>query len=153
MCKEEVILSRIGPLRIKSNQKQILKLTLTDKALNEVATLTPLALEVSRQLDAYFAGEIRAFSLPFRLEGTPFQLKVWAALQTIPYGQTVTYGEIAKLIDLPKSYRAVGMACKKNPILIIIPCHRVLGKNNQLVGYAAGLKVKEILLDLEKTYS
>lgn len=105
--------------------------------------------ETHRQLDAYFAGELREFDLPLDLHGTPFQLRVWAALITIPFGKTISYGEQAEQIGQPKASRAVGLANGRNPVSIIVPCHRVIGKNGTLTGYGGGLEKKRFLLDLE----
>ena len=103
------------------------------------------------QLEEYLRGERNGFILPMVPQGTPFQQKVWQALQTIPYGQTRSYGEIAEQIGQPGASRAVGMACHANPILILIPCHRVVGKNGSLTGYAAGPDLKQRLLELEQS--
>ena len=111
---------------------------------------TPLLLKAAAQLREYFAGTRRDFSLPLAPAGTPFQQSVWQALQTIPYGETRTYGHIAMQIGHNKSFRAVGMANNRNPIVIVIPCHRVLGYDGKLTGYAGGLDIKERLLALEK---
>jgi len=111
---------------------------------------TSLIKEASQQLNDYLASKRRSFSLPIAPEGTEFQQKVWKALQEIPCGEIRSYGEVAKQIGQPKAARAVGMANNKNPILIFIPCHRVVGANGKLVGYAAGLDVKEYLLKLER---
>jgi methylated-DNA-[protein]-cysteine S-methyltransferase len=107
-------------------------------------------LEVMRQLDEYFAGERTAFDLPLAPAGTPFQREVWAALQTIPYGTTRSYGELADQIGRPGASRAVGLANGRNPISIVIPCHRVIGSNGTLTGYGGGLERKQWLLDLER---
>jgi len=112
---------------------------------------TPLLAETKRQLLQYFAGERRMFSLPLAPEGTAFQKTVWEALCGIRYGETASYGEIACRIGNEKAARAVGMANNRNPIPIIIPCHRVIGKDGTLTGYAGGLPVKEKLLALEKS--
>ncbi|TAL65888.1 MAG: methylated-DNA--[protein]-cysteine S-methyltransferase [Legionella sp.] len=109
----------------------------------------PVLLEVAQQLKEYFAGQRQHFSLPLDFHGTEFQKKVWQALLTIPYGETRSYGQIAQQIGNPKSMRAVGAANGKNPISIITPCHRVIGANGQLVGFAGGLKIKSYLLELE----
>jgi methylated-DNA-[protein]-cysteine S-methyltransferase len=103
-----------------------------------------------RQLDDYFSGKRQEFDLPLAPQGTPFQLKVWRELQRIPYGVTRSYGEIARRIRQPAAARAVGMANNRNPISIIIPCHRVIGAKGDLVGYGSGLKRKSFLLALEK---
>ena len=106
--------------------------------------------ETIRQLRAYFAGEIESFDLPLAPAGTPFQQKVWSDLRKIPYGETISYGELAKRIGNPNASRAVGLANGSNPIPIIIPCHRVIGSNGKLTGYGGGLPIKEKLLALEK---
>ena len=114
---------------------------------------TELILECKNQLKEYFAGERKEFDLPLAPRGTEFQQKVWKALMEIPSGETRTYGEIAAAIGNPKAARAVGMANNKNPIGIIIPCHRVVGANGKLVGYAGGMEKKEFLLELERNNS
>lgn len=112
---------------------------------------TPLLLRAERELKEYLRGERQAFSLPLRPGGTPFQLSVWQALCEIPYGETRSYGEIAARIGNPRACRAVGMANHRNPLLIFIPCHRVIGASGQLTGFGAGISVKGKLLMLEKT--
>ena len=106
--------------------------------------------ETVRQLHAYFAGELENFDLPLAPEGTPFQLGVWRRLCDIPYGETISYGELAGRIGNPKASRAVGLANGSNPIPILIPCHRVIGSNGKLTGYGGGLPIKEKLLALER---
>jgi methylated-DNA-[protein]-cysteine S-methyltransferase len=106
--------------------------------------------EPVRQLAAYFAGTLRAFSLPVAPQGTAFQRAVWERLQQIPYGETTSYGEVARGLGNAQAVRAVGMANGANPISIIIPCHRVIGSTGALVGYGGGLAIKEALLALEK---
>ncbi len=106
--------------------------------------------EPIRQLRAYFAGELETFDLPLAPEGTPFQQNVWGELLKIPYGNTTSYGELAKRIGNPKASRAVGLANGSNPIPIVIPCHRVIGSNGKLTGYGGGLPIKEKLLALER---
>lgn len=101
------------------------------------------------QLTAYFAGTLTTFELDLELGGTPFQRRVWEALQTIPYGETRSYGEIAQQIGSPTAFRAVGMANGRNPIGIIVPCHRVIGSTGGLTGYGGGLERKRALLDME----
>lgn len=103
-----------------------------------------------RELDAYFAGKLKAFSVPLAPKGTPFQLKVWMALRAIPYGATRSYGQQAAAIGQPKAVRAVGLANGKNPISIIVPCHRVIGASGSLTGFGGGLARKQALLDLEQ---
>jgi methylated-DNA-[protein]-cysteine S-methyltransferase len=106
---------------------------------------------VISQLDAYFEGELTRFDVPMDLKGTDFQQTVWEELAKVPYGVTISYGELAKRIGNPKACRAVGMANGKNPIPIIIPCHRVIGKNGTLTGFGGGLDVKQALLNIEKS--
>lgn len=110
---------------------------------------SPVLKEAFKQLDEYFEGSRTEFDLPLAPEGTPFMKKVWAALCEIPYGKTATYKEIAEAAGSPKAYRAVGSANNRNPISIIIPCHRVIGCNGKLVGYAGGTDIKNKLLLLE----
>jgi methylated-DNA-[protein]-cysteine S-methyltransferase len=105
---------------------------------------------VRRELDEYFAGRLRAFSTPLAFDGTPFQNQVWKQLCRIPYGETISYLDLAKRIDNPKAVRAVGMANGANPIAIIVPCHRVIGSNGSLTGFGGGLPVKKALLALER---
>lgn len=112
---------------------------------------TPLLREAQRQLNEYFAGKRRDLSLPLKPAGTPFRRRVWAVLQTIPYGKTVTYGDLAKTLGAPGAARAVGGACHCNPLPIVIPCHRVIGAGGVPVGYAGGIGMKERLLKLEAT--
>ena len=106
-------------------------------------------LEAKRQLAAYFAGNLTDFDLPLALVGTAFQKRVWDELRRIPHGNTVTYGELARRIGSPNACRAVGLANGRNPLSIIVPCHRVVGANGKLIGYAGGMARKEALLALE----
>jgi methylated-DNA-[protein]-cysteine S-methyltransferase len=106
---------------------------------------------VRRQLEEYFAAERRAFDLPVAPPGTPFQQRVWAELQRIGYGETITYAELAGRIGRPTAIRAAGAANGRNPVSIIIPCHRVIGSNGSLTGYGGGLEAKRILLELERS--
>jgi len=105
--------------------------------------------EVIRQLQAYFRGELKEFDLPLAMEGTEFQLRVWNALRAIPYGETVSYAQLAERIGNPKAVRAVGLANGSNPIPIIVPCHRVIGSDGSLTGFGGGLSTKKMLLELE----
>jgi methylated-DNA-[protein]-cysteine S-methyltransferase len=109
----------------------------------------PVLLEAERQLRDYFSGKRRSFSLKLDFKGTEFQKKVWTALLTIPFAETLSYGQIAKQIKNPKAVRAVGAAIGKNPISIIAPCHRVIGSTGKLTGFAGGLEAKACLLALE----
>lgn len=108
-----------------------------------------LAQKALRQLDAYFQGERTAFDLPLSPQGTAFQRAVWDGLLAIPYGRTITYGELARQLGRPQSVRAVGAAVGRNPLSILIPCHRVIGADGSLTGYAGGLDRKRALLELE----
>ncbi|MBW3695139.1 methylated-DNA--[protein]-cysteine S-methyltransferase [Vibrio sp. T187] len=109
----------------------------------------PILVEAKKQLSDYFNGRIATFSLPLAAQGTPFQMSVWQALTTIPYGETWSYQQLANAIGNPKAVRAVGLANGKNPISIIVPCHRVIGKSGKLTGYAGGVERKQKLLELE----
>jgi len=111
---------------------------------------TPLIQKAAAQIKEYLEGKRKQFKLPLVLHGTEFQMAVWQALQKIPYGETRSYKEIAASIGRPKAVRAVGMANNRNPISIIIPCHRVIGHDGKLVGYGGGLPLKQFLLELER---
>ena len=113
---------------------------------------SPAVQALIGQLSEYFSGIRTEFDIPLSLKGTPFQMLVWQELRRIPYGQTRTYGEIATAIGKPGAARAVGTACNRNPIWLLIPCHRVVGKNGSLTGYAGGLDMKQALLELEQTH-
>jgi len=105
--------------------------------------------EVIRQLQAYFRGELEEFDVPLAMEGTEFQIRVWNALRTIPYGETISYAQLARRVGNPKAVRAVGLANGSNPIPIIVPCHRVIGSDGSLTGFGGGLSTKKKLLELE----
>lgn len=109
--------------------------------------------EARRQFEAYFAGDLIEFDLPLTPHGTPFQKSVWSALNTIPYGTTISYAELARRIGNPNASRAVGLANGANPLSIIVPCHRVIGANGSLTGYGGGLDTKRFLLDLERRHA
>jgi methylated-DNA-[protein]-cysteine S-methyltransferase len=145
----------IGNIAIAQEDTMITRLFLPGENVPEDAVLdeTQLLYQVGRQLREYLAGRRRLFSLPLDPRGTQFMHLVWAELQRIPYGETRTYGHIANAIGNPKACRAVGQASHKNPIPIIIPCHRVIGADGTLVGYGGGLTIKALLLDLEKRTS
>ena len=136
ICIEEEAGSVIGLYFVKS---------VDEKEMTENETIE----EAKRQLEEYFSGRRKEFTLPVRLEGTDFQVKVWRALQTIPYGETRSYGDIAKQIGNPKAARAIGNANNKNHIMLLVPCHRVIGADGSLVGFEAGVDVKKYLLELE----
>ena len=142
----------LGKIGIADNGSAITRLFFSDGSVPHGASVTETALikMAAAQLQAYLAGERKIFELPLAPAGTAFQQAVWRALQGIPYGEARSYQAIAEQIGRPKAFRAVGMANNKNPIAIVIPCHRVIGKDGKLVGYAGGLAVKEKLLALEK---
>ncbi|MES2308735.1 MAG: methylated-DNA--[protein]-cysteine S-methyltransferase [Verrucomicrobiota bacterium] len=142
--------SPLGRLRVTASTKGIVSLEFVPSKAKPVLPTTLLLKKAFRQLDLYFKGKLQAFDLPLDPTGTPFQSQVWKALSQIPYGETRTYGEIAKKIRSPRASRAVGGACNRNPLLIIVPCHRVVGSTGKLVGFAWGLKAKQALLDGEK---
>lgn len=140
----------IGLLKIAEDGLAITEIRLISGSLPPDGEETPLLLEAKRQLLSYFSEKRKDFDLPLAPKGTPFQQQVWSALQTIPYGETRSYQQIATQIGNPKACRAVGLANNKNPIIIAIPCHRVIGSDGKMVGYAGGISVKETLLALEK---
>lgn len=140
--------SNVGNLEIKYRDNKIIYIQKTSAA--KTNDNKEFSRKIITQLDEYFCGKRKEFDIDIELEGTDFQKKVWKALQTIPYGQTRTYKEIAIQVGNEKASRAVGMANNKNSISIIVPCHRVIGSNGKLVGYAGGLDMKSYLLELEK---
>jgi methylated-DNA-[protein]-cysteine S-methyltransferase len=152
--------SPIGPLTLVAGSRGLTDLSFPGRLrVPAEATQAPMP-EVTEQLDAYFAGELRRFDLPLDLKGTPLQQAIWAALLEIPYGETVSYGEQAAKID-PDLFetdvepwqraRVVGAANGRNPVAVIVPCHRVIGADGSLTGYGGGLERKQVLLDLEST--
>ncbi len=118
----------------------------------ESSNTSDLLAEAARELQAYFEGRLTAFSVPLNWRGTPFQETVWRALMDIPYGETVSYGEIAKAIGRPKSARPVGGAVGRNPLPIIVPCHRVIGSDQSLTGFTGGIDIKVALLQQESLH-
>lgn len=141
---------KIGTIYIGAVKDGITHVLLGEEKLPEyIEEETAMIQEAKKQLEEYFDGSRKKFDILLRPKGTPFQHQVWKALQEIPYGTTMTYGEIAKKIGNPKASRAVGHANNQNPIAIIIPCHRVIGANGTLVGYAGGVEKKQALLELE----
>ncbi len=120
-----------------------------DTDIQDFGTKTPLTDNVYKQLCEYVEGKRKDFHVPYKLHGTDFQKKVWQALCSIPYGEIRTYKDIAIAVGSPKACRAVGLANNKNPITVIVPCHRVIGSSGKLVGYAGGLEMKQYLLAME----
>ena len=139
--------SPIGVLEIVENGQAITGISFGNSGQREERTA--LLEEAVRQLEEYFGGRRKEFDLPLDPVGTAFQKQVWEELKKIPYGETRSYGQLAKAIGNPKACRAVGMANHRNPIPIIVPCHRVIGADGTLTGYAGGLAIKRILLELE----
>lgn len=147
--------STIGRISIADNGRAI-----TDVFFGRIQSLqtrfkdkeTTLNLQALEEIQEFLAGTRKSFSVPLALKGTPFQVSVWEALQNIPYGETRSYRDIAEEIGNPNSYRAVGLANNKNPVSIIIPCHRVIGANGDMIGYGGGLNKKKRLLDIEAKY-
>jgi methylated-DNA-[protein]-cysteine S-methyltransferase len=144
---ETTYISPLGPLRLRADDDALLELTFGTAARDDDS---PVLAATRAQLDEYFAGTRRTFDLPLRLEGSPWEQRVWAELRAIPYGETTSYGAIATTLGAPGSARAVGAANGRNPISIIVPCHRVIGASGALTGYAWGVENKSALLDLER---
>lgn len=142
--------SPFGPLVIGWEADAVVSLRLASEPVPETPSC-PLVLTTIRQLQEYFAGTRKEFEIPLSPQGTPFQQRVWRELCRIPYGQTRTYGEVAAQIGKPGAARAVGQAANRNPIWLLIPCHRVVGIGGTLTGYAGGLQMKQALLDLERS--
>ena len=147
MRSERVIDTPVGRLTLCADETGICEVKFG--AQSSRADASGLLDQAQWELEEYFAGRRRAFSVPLSIHGTPFQEKVWRALMEIPYGQTVSYGELARRVGNEKACRAVGMANHTNRIPIIIPCHRVVGANGRLTGYAGGLDIKRRLLETE----
>ena len=141
--------SPIGAVRLTEDGGSIIRIELVD-TFDESTAPTPVLHEAAQQIKAFLCGNRQQLDFPIRMAGTPFQQRVWRALQQIPYGTTRTYGEIATAIGNPRASRAVGMACNKNPLLLIVPCHRVVGANGTLTGFAYGTDAKCWLLELER---
>lgn len=141
----------IGKITITENEGFITSIGFSKENdfKNHTFKETPLIKNAALQIDEFLNGLRKNFDLPLAPAGTHFQREVWKSLLQIPYGETRSYKDIAISINNPKSYRAVGMANNKNPIMIVIPCHRVIGSNGNLVGYGGGLNIKEILLNIE----
>ncbi len=148
MIKSYYYKSPIGILEIKLENEAGIGLRIVDN-YEDLSKRTGYFAEVAKQLDEYFAEKRTKFELNILPKGTEFQKKVWTELLKIPYGQTKSYQEIAKAIGNPHAQRAVGSACNKNPILLVIPCHRVISKTGKLTGFACGVNRKEQLLKLE----
>ncbi|EDK30461.1 methylated-DNA--[protein]-cysteine S-methyltransferase [Vibrio chagasii] len=146
--------SPLGTVTLQANEQGLLGVwfethTTKPEDLGTQEDSFPIFQSVKDQLDRYFAGEAVQFDVPIAAKGTPFQQSVWHALTTIPYGETWSYAQLADAIGNPKAVRAVGLANGKNPVSVIVPCHRVIGKNGKLTGYAGGVERKQRLLAIE----
>ena len=144
--------SPMGPLTVASTEKGIASIHFGNSVPEGVAADPSANRETVEQLAEYFEGKRTHFELSLDLEGTPFQKAVWNELQRIPYGETRSYGDIAKAVGKPGAARAVGMANHDNPIAVVIPCHRVVGRDGSLTGYAGGLHLKAQLLSIERRH-
>lgn len=144
---ETTYISPLGPIRLRADDDALLELTFGEASGDDD---TPILAATRQQLDEYFDGERKAFDLPLRLEGSPWEQRVWAELLGIGYGETASYGELAAKLGVPNAARAVGSANGRNPISIVVPCHRVIGARGALTGYAWGVERKSALLDLER---
>lgn len=142
-----------GVLGIGQEGENIVSIQPVQTPGDQAGTSTRLTDQMAQQLHEYFQGRRQDFQVPYLLKGTPFQKRVWAALCQIPYGQTRSYLDIARSIGNPRGCRAVGMANHKNPLMILVPCHRVIGADGSLGGYAGGVETKRFLLDLERRYN
>ncbi|WP_020470709.1 methylated-DNA--[protein]-cysteine S-methyltransferase [Zavarzinella formosa] len=145
--------SPLGDVRITSDGVALTSLYLPGHGRTEATDIEDaddVLQETARQLTAYFAGKLREFDLPLSLAGTPFQQKVWEELTRIPFGETISYAELARRVGNSNAFRAVGLANGRNPVSIIVPCHRVIGSNGKLTGYGGGLPTKEWLLKHEQ---
>jgi len=151
MSYTELLPSRFGTIRIVASASHITQITLAGADdTPQTDNPSPLTSHASAQLKAYLSGSLRDFDLPLSFEGhTAFQVSVWKALLSIPYGQTSSYGALARALDNPKAVRAVGTANGRNPIMIAVPCHRIIGSDHSLTGYAHGLPMKRALLEME----
>lgn len=152
MIYQKIVKTPIGDICILEENNKIIGLTLDNEKYCYKEKNTEILNETEKQLNEYFCGKRKNFNVPINPKGTEFQKQVWNELLKIPYGQTVTYKQIAQKIEKPNASRAVGMVNHNNPIAIIVPCHRVVGSNNKLVGYAFGLEKKQFLLDLENKF-
>ena len=145
-----VITSPLGPLRLVSNGQALVRIEFAGRHGSDGEPRRDAVLDLAeRELAEYFEGRRRAFDIPLDAGGTAFQTRVWGALRDIPYGELRSYRDIAEVLEKPRAVRAVGAANGRNPLPIVVPCHRVIGSNGQLTGFAGGLSVKEQLLRLE----
>jgi len=147
----KIIDTPLGKMVAKADEKAVFAFDFEEKFCeNIIEKPNEILLQLSTEIEEYFAGKRRIFSVPVRLQGTDFQVKAWQILQTIPFGATISYSEQAILADNSKAIRAVANANSKNKVLILVPCHRVIGSNGSLTGFSSGLWRKKALLELEK---
>ena len=151
MVKYSYFKSEIGIIKIGVSGGAVCEIGIADCLCKSAPSA--LADRAFKEISEYLNGKRKAFDFPIAPKGTDFQKKVWSALREIPYGKTKTYGEIAAYIENPQAARAVGNACNKNPLLIAVPCHRILGADGSLTGFAAGTQTKRYLLELERKNS
>jgi O-6-methylguanine DNA methyltransferase len=151
MIRHGVYPCPLGTLVIGHTDAKIVSVKLVSET-NLPHCPSPLSDLAAGQIMEYFQGKRKDFDLPIYAPGTPFQMAVWHEISRIPYGQTRSYGQIAAILGNPRASRAVGQAANRNPLWIIVPCHRVVGKNQALTGYAGGLEIKQALLELEQRY-
>ena len=146
----EYIETSLGTIEIAASDTAVGRIHfMKEGEVQQKSSRNAIASEMAKQLKAYFEGDLQKFEIPFYQDGTPFQQSVWEQLLTIPYGETISYLELAHKINNPKSIRAVGTTNGKNQLAILVPCHRVIGSNGKLTGYASGLWRKRLLLDHE----
>lgn len=145
-----IVQTPLGDMELVGDGTALVRACFTDQTDRETSESDAVEQRAARQLSEYFDGQRTEFTVPLRTSGTPFQISVWEQMAHILYGQTVSYGEIAAEIGKPQAARAVGAACGKNPIWVFLPCHRVVGKNGALTGYAGGMMRKQWLLDWER---
>jgi methylated-DNA-[protein]-cysteine S-methyltransferase len=145
--------SPFGWIKIISSDSAILSVDFEKKVGDNSKSIPPMLKEAVKQLDEYFKGSRKVFTVKTKASGTPFQMKIWNAMSKIPYGKTATYQEMAAMAGNPKAARAAGGACHRNPLGVIVPCHRVIGSDGSLTGFGGGLDLKEKLLNHEKNHS
>lgn len=152
MLKKSVVFKTcLGNIRIEFDEEYVFSINFVNEAVDS-ANSNELSLRAMTQIEEYLTGKRKNFNLPLYIDGTIFQQHVWQAVQEIPYGARLSYKDIAKKLGKPTAYRAVGNANNKNKFLIVIPCHRVVGQNGNLIGYAGGIAKKQQLLELEEKY-
>lgn len=149
MIRHATYLFKFGYLRVSYDDDKLVSIRSQGQP-SEESLPNKLSNQTFKQIQEYLAGERRIFDLPFHIQGTDFQVKVWKALLDIPYGETRSYGQIAAVIGQPRASQAIGGAVGRNPLWILVPCHRVIGSDGSLTGYAGGLAMKKALLNIER---